>query len=652
MKHIIIKSFRRIINKTILINVAIIIPVVVVILVIMMLHLSSSINSLSLENIENTTFRTREKLKNFFEPVKKHLHIANKWSMLENYDSLSILAFNNRYMPILKFYPEVSGIIVADTKGAEYSLVKNDDTFINRIIKQSNGKKEIFRMKWNYDENLRGTLLEEWNDELYYDPRKRPWFIADSESNKDEICWSDTYIFFTSKNPGITASLTSKSYVNNKVDRILAFDILLTEISKFTKSLKVSKNGLAFVISNKGEVIGLPRNSRFDHPDSLKHYVLKPVDSIGIPAVSIAYNRWKESDAMNKTFRFVSDRQKWRAGFHSFPLGTNNTFIIGVIVPESDFMGQLRKTQFVILTGCILVLALILVVIRNNNQKKKANKLLIKKNIEIETQRDEIEAQRDKILIQKRNITSSIEYAKRIQTAVLPPVDYLDECMPEYFVLFKPRDIVSGDFYWISQKDDKIIVAAVDCTGHGVPGAFVSMLGVAFLNEIISKQEIIKPDMILNNLRKQVKKALRQSGKINEPSDGMDMALCVIDIKKMELQYAGAYTPLYLIRNKEITKLKADRMPVGIYIVEKDSFTNHLLKIQPRDVIYLFSDGYVDQFGGKMGGKFKYHRFRKLLLEIQDKSMDEQKNILDTTIEKWRGDLEQIDDILIVGFRM
>jgi serine phosphatase RsbU (regulator of sigma subunit) len=651
MKPMIVNSLKKIFNKTTLINMAIIIPMAIAIFVGMILHLSNSINNLSHENIENTTLRTCEKLESFFDPVKKHIHIANQWSKVEYYDSLGILAFNNRYIPILKFYQEISGIIIADTRGVEYSLIKNNDTLINRIIKQSAGKKEIIRMKWSYDNNLNGTLIKEWHDELQYDPRKRLWFIGALGSNRDEIFWSDPYTFFTSKNPGITASLICKASKSGKVNRILAFDVLLTEISKFTKSLKVSKNGLAFIVSSKGEVIGLPRNKRFDNPDSLKHYVLKPVDSIGIPAVSKAYHHWKQSDVKNETFRFVSERQNWRAGFHSFALGTNNSFIIGVIVPESDLMGELRKTQLVILVGFFVVLILIFIVIRNYNQKKNANKLLIIKNLEIEAQRDKIETQRDKILKQQKSITSSIEYAKRIQTAVLPPTDYLDKCMPEHFVLFKPRDIVSGDFYWIKKIKKYLIIAAADCTGHGVPGAFMSMLGVAFLNEITTRQDVTSANQVLDRLRTYIKTSLRQSGKRYESPDGMDIALCVVDTETRKLQFAGAYIPLYFIRDNKLNILKPDIMPIGYFRKEKQ-FSNQEIQMMPADIFYIFSDGYFDQFGGENHTKFNLEKFKHLFIEIHRKPMSQQKEILEKTIEEWKGNNDQIDDILIIGFKI
>jgi serine phosphatase RsbU (regulator of sigma subunit)/tetratricopeptide (TPR) repeat protein len=253
---------------------------------------------------------------------------------------------------------------------------------------------------------------------------------------------------------------------------------------------------------------------------------------------------------------------------------------------------------------------------------------------------------------QKKQITDSIEYASRIQTAILPPGDYINKIIPDHFILYKPRDIVSGDFYWITHKDGKIIVAAVDCTGHGVPGAFMSMLGFAFLNEIVNKEKELKANEILNQLRDNVKKSLHQTGKDDEAKDGMDIALCIIDLENLKMQFSGAYNPLYLARNNELITLKGDRMPIGIYIAEKESFTNHETEISKGDTIYIFTDGYTDQFGGPQTQKFKTAPFKNLIESNQDKSMAEQKKILEDNFEKWKGDYDQIDDVLVIGIKI
>jgi serine phosphatase RsbU (regulator of sigma subunit) len=342
-----------------------------------------------------------------------------------------------------------------------------------------------------------------------------------------------------------------------------------------------------------------------------------------------------------------------------------------------------RVILYFFIAGFLLMVLMALLIFRSYRVKQKANRMLEEKNLEIsqknvmlnrqneeiEAQRDEIESQRDfvitqrdKIAEQNKNITDSIVYAQRIQQAVLPPESFIRSLLPDHFILFKPRDIVSGDFYWAGRRDDKIVITAADSTGHGVPGAFMSLLGVSFLNEIISEfngQEL-KPHEILNRLRTKIKTSLRQTGEAKESKDGMDMALCVIDPETNELEYAGANNSMLRVRNNELTKFKADRMPVGVHYRDEQSFKTQSINAQAGDVYYIFSDGYVDQFGGKKGRKFMLPRFKELILENHHKPMAQQKEIFDKTIEEWRNHPstslnephEQLDDILVIGFKI
>ena len=234
----------------------------------------------------------------------------------------------------------------------------------------------------------------------------------------------------------------------------------------------------------------------------------------------------------------------------------------------------------------------------------------------------------------------------------MPSSEYLKEILPNYFILNKPKDIVSGDFYWIEQKDNKLIIVIADSTGHGVPGAFMSMLGVSMLNEIVNKDETIVAGVILTELREKVKSSLKQTGGNNDQKDGFDMAISIIDLENKKLEFAGAYNPLFLIRNNELIEIKADKMPIGIHIKEKDYFTTHKINLNENDSVYMFSDGFADQFGGENNKKFKIKSFKSLLLNIQNKSLQEQHSHLINTFEKWKGDSEQVDDVLVFGVKI
>lgn len=281
----------------------------------------------------------------------------------------------------------------------------------------------------------------------------------------------------------------------------------------------------------------------------------------------------------------------------------------------------------------------------------RTNEEIMQQKEEIEAQRDEIEAQRDHISKQNLEMTQSIEYAKRIQTAVMPKKEEIKSILPEHFILFRPRDIVSGDFYWMAKNGNKIIVAAADCTGHGVPGAFMSMLGISFLNEIVKVRNETKPNVILNHLRDSIKTTLSQTGKEGESKDGMDIALCTINLDAKIIEFAGAYNPLYLIRNGELVEIKADKMPVGIHMVEKDSFTHNEIEFKKDDCIYIFSDGYVSQFGGDSGRTYKSVPFKKLLAIISEKPMEKQCEMLEQEFEEWQGYNPQVDDLLVIGVK-
>lgn len=307
-------------------------------------------------------------------------------------------------------------------------------------------------------------------------------------------------------------------------------------------------------------------------------------------------------------------------------------------------------------------------------ETNKSRKSLYHKNILFELQSEEITAQRDAIRMHKEEleskntrITDSIKYAKNIQTALLPRMELLDQILPEHFILLRPRDIVSGDFYWFSYIEDLAIIAAVDCTGHGIPGAFMSMLGSAYLNEIVNKEYITHPAVILRRLRKEVIRSLHQEEDNCESKDGMDIALCVIDREKMKLQFAGATNSMYLVRHKDaphvesfrktehgdhiLFEIKGDRQSISVDFSDR-SFTMHEIDYQEGDSVYLFSDGYADQFGGPDGKKFGYGNFRHQLLKNCTEEMGVQKTMLEECIDNWKGDFSQVDDIIVVGVKL
>jgi serine phosphatase RsbU (regulator of sigma subunit) len=278
---------------------------------------------------------------------------------------------------------------------------------------------------------------------------------------------------------------------------------------------------------------------------------------------------------------------------------------------------------------------------------------LSRENQEREMFARQIMLQKEELTLKNKSITDSINYAKRIQTAMLPPYRLFKSVFPSSFVLYMPKDIVSGDFYWINKLGDKIFVAAVDCTGHGVPGAFMSIIGFELFRKITNIEGLSRPSDILNRLNEDFHVIFKDVDNV-VLRDGMDVAFCSIDKKNMILEFAGAFNPLYLIRDNKITEIKGDRFAIGLDETnfKEQTFKNHLIPIQQGDIIYIFSDGFADQFGGPDGKKYKYRRFRHLLLNLHRLPMDKQHEILENNVMEWRGQQEQVDDILVIGIKI
>ena len=361
-----------------------------------------------------------------------------------------------------------------------------------------------------------------------------------------------------------------------------------------------------------------------------------------------------------------------------------------IVLLNNKNLLSLQKTKnferlvIFLIIGFLLIVIVAILVIRQNIIRKKVNyglhlknNEIVLQNEEIISQRDEIEAQRDLVEQQRdqlskvfKEVSQSIDYAKRIQDTTLPNSQYLKENFSDFFIYFNPRDIVSGDFYWWAEVEEEIVIAVADCTGHGVPGAIMSMLGMSLLKEIIVKEYITHPGVILRRLRKEIINTLQQKGKIGEQKDGMDISLISFNKTTNVLRYAGANNPLYLITNnvlkeksdkiiqldistneKSFYEIKADKMPIAIY-ERMGKFTTHEISLSKGDILYLFSDGFPDQFGGPKGKKFKHKPFKKLLLQNTHLSMNEQHKLLSETLNTWKGDLEQVDDIVLMGIKI
>ena len=416
------------------------------------------------------------------------------------------------------------------------------------------------------------------------------------------------------------------------------------------KGMAISFNGLAAVYKKKGD---------FQKASQYSKKALLLMEGIGsvVEIRDIAMSLWESSKKvgdfktsleMHELYITMRDsiasienqkeiiRQEYKYEYDKQSMSDSLEFVKQQELDELAYQGELDKEanqRYGLYGGLAFLFLLGTVVFRSYYRKKKDN-------IMITTQKEEVEEQ-------KREIMDSITYAKRIQDAILPPTKLIKRLLPDSFVLYKPKDIVAGDFYWIEEVNETIIFAAADCTGHGVPGAMVSVVCHNAMNRSVREFGLLDPGKILDKTKELVIRTFEKSEKVVR--DGMDVALCTLNGNN--LNYAGANNPLWIIRNGEILETKATKQPVG-KVDKSNPFVSHNIKVEKGDSIYIFSDGYVDQFGGERGKKFKPQAFRELLLSVQTQTMGKQKEIIDENFETWRGDIEQIDDVCVIGIKI
>jgi serine phosphatase RsbU (regulator of sigma subunit) len=490
---------------------------------------------------------------------------------------------------------------------------------------------------------------------------------------------------------GISASYNDMAVVYLLTNKFKAADSLLVIALPMKESIE-DKEGVAMVCGN----LGILRYEQKKYREGIKLLVrsliiAEEINALGIVLENYQYlsKSYEKIGSINKGFSYyklynnLKDSLKNEDNARSFTqkemkfdydkkiLADSLKNKQELMLVEEQNKREVQKQKFYTTGGIIGVILLLIIAIILFIGNKKKNE----KNIIISAQRDQVEEQKEVLEEQHQEITDSINYAKRIQTALLTEDTEWNKISQEHFILFKPKDVVSGDFFWAFHNPEKSlsIWVAADCTGHGVPGAFMSMLGIGFLNEIIIENNITQTAEILNQLRKKIINALEQKNVDTQQKDGMDLAICVWDKNKDTLEFTGANNPLWLLRdvkhvseeqkkdaktlfNKEKTKViveyRGNKMPVGVYGKDIKPFTSIIIELQKNDIIYTFSDGYPDQFGGEKGKKLKYKPFKELLLSNYSKPLLEQKQILNSKFEKWKGDLEQIDDVCIIGVRI
>jgi len=583
-----------------------------------------------------------EDLEDFFMPIGEDYNYIVQLMLLDDYDFSDTSGFLARFIPLLNNSQAISSVMMANEKGEEMMLLKMEDRFVYRHTEKVDS--QLINSRFYVYQGEGSALNSRFQDTVTdYDPRSRPWFKTAKNSAFGKLHWTETpYRFFTTKEIGITLSAKFKD--QNQKPLYVAFDVKLNDISKLTESLSIGENGIIFISSNDSLMVGLPKIERLD---SLKRktLLLSPMKDFPSKRVQQAYGYIREQGTYLEPNKMRYQGEDWWIDVEPFEVNNFRLPII-MIAREKDFKGELSKTRNILLATILLIGIFFFTIMRFYAKQRRSYILLKDKNQTIAEQKSVIETH-------LTELNDSISYSERVQSALLSDYERLPELFPNSFILFLPKDILSGDFYWFADNNGKRFIAAADCTGHGIPGALLSVMGTNFLEDIVIGKGVDQPAEILSQLRAMVVNAFNvESG--GKRHDGMDIALLVFDEEKRELLFSGAKNPLYLIRNGELEVFAADRMAVGFEdgVAMESAFRQTTIKIEKGDCLYAFSDGYADQFGGPKGKKFMYGKLKKLLLEIHQEEMDDQKEILKQTFQDWKGDEAQVDDVIIIGIQL
>jgi serine phosphatase RsbU (regulator of sigma subunit) len=600
-------------------------------------ELSITKNEVARSLVDKTIDKTQHELEDFFIPVKNQLNTSALQAQMKPILEFSKSDYNELFVPIIKNYPQISSLGIATNNGFEHDVILGDhDGWFSREVDID---KTGFFEFWNTCE-LKNNLVHvdsAWVDSAQYDPRTRPWFL-DNDHHLHSISWTDPYIFLTNRLPGITVSKGWTDPYNDSIHVVLAFDFTLEKINEFTKKLHPTANGQVLITTkDKLFIIGAPHN---DHVEGDVNQTLSPTNEIKQKELQRVLN----DTVLDTPFKFDSGGDSWWGVTTEFKLSEKQSFMILIALPESDFLSELNKSQRLMSGGFLGILLLTFLIMRSHNKQVKSQKLLRKKNEDI--------VFKNKLISHKnKEILDSITYAKRIQSAILPTERIVKSYLDDSFVLYLPKDIVAGDFYWMEHLGDSILFAAADCTGHGVPGAMVSVMCHNALNRSVKEFNLTSPEQILNKTRELVLEEFSQSE--DDMNDGMDISLCSLNRKTNELLWSGANNPLWIIseEGEKIQEIKADKQPVGRHS-KSVSFTLHSVKLNKGDTIYIFTDGLQDQFGGPKGKKFKPTRLRSLFLSVYKLPLNVQRDKIKEEFDAWRGEHEQVDDICIIAVKV
>lgn len=593
--------------------------------------------------VANVKEQIHHELDKFFVPISTQLKTTAQQLSLRNIHDLEPRKIKRLLLPVIDNYPQISSISLETEGGFDFDIIRNNkqENYFIRYI-DSSGLKPIFaESNFNYklnDVKLDTNQVKEEFIIAATTKRKLP----ENKSNDLTIQWLDPDFLTSTNKLGVTALIFWPNGGPKKERVMLAVDIELKHITSFVQKIVPSPNGHLMLLSNDREtVIGKPRTLS-------KAIEIEDNTLMNFTEIGNEYLKHVVLEAQHeRPFSWRMNGSKWWGAIQAINLSRTNQLYVVSSLPEKDFLKEINEAQQLLIGGFFGISLLTLLIVRSHTVQRKQKQILIEKNAEIVKQSNIIEKKNEEIL-------ASINYAKRIQQAILPPSELINEVLPSSFVLYLPKDIVAGDFYWIEKVEDKLFVAAADCTGHGVPGAMVSVLCHNALSRCVRELNLTSPAAILDKTRAIVIDEFSQS--IEQVNDGMDISLITINMQTNKAQWAGANCPLWIMRQKnndehDLLVLKPDKQPVANF-VSMEPFTNHEVTLQKGDKLYLFSDGFQDQFGGKNNKKYKVGRLKKYVSSLSKKPMSAQKELFEREFYSWKGELEQIDDVCLIGIEI
>lgn len=614
----------------------------VVVLLVQFVQLSRSVDGLARELLEANVEHTRQGLDKLFGPAAQSLALARDRGAAGAYRGFGQVDFNRLFMPVLRHHSPISAVMHADNNGNELMLLdEGARSYLGCNTIGGAGIPGRTYSAW-VEQGDTLALVRSWQAETMYDPRDRPWFQGALASPGPEVYWTTPYRFFNTGDPGITASRQWKEA--DGTVHVVAYDMSLADLYSNLFLLAPSPEGRAFIVTQDDRLLSLVGDDRFAAPESLLQALLDSVPRMDLPRVNRSLSVWDSLDKPSSGFKMNVSGEPYYAQVVPYVLGAN-TLHLGVVIPESDLLGDVRRMRIYLIGGVLLLGIVTLLLTRAYHKKKEAYGELEDRTITAEER--------------NRDMMGSLRYAKGLQDAMLPSPALMRSFFTESFVLYLPRDVVSGDMYWIDRVGNRTVFAVADCTGHGMPGALLTMVCNNVLQRVVKGQRLTDPGTVLDWTRELVVKNFERGG--GEVNDGMDICFCMLEFAPEErpegpvakVHWAGANQPLWLVRKGagEVEQHRTDQQPIGRYVTE-EHFTTYSADLYEGDTIYLTTDGLVDQFGGARNKKLMARGLKQLLLSVQHLDMEQQQERIHQAYREWKGKADQVDDICIMGIRI